>query len=180
MLIHCPTCAAVLNIPDADFDVKATLACSSCGRTVVARDADVAPHSAGELTMPFAPAVAAPSKGEQTLVAGRGPSLSLPRNGRVSLAILSGPRSGDVLVLSRPQVTIGRVGGGADLEVPDPEISRRHATLECYGERFALRDEGSRNGTFVNERKIDVVRLEGQGEFRLGATRFLVIFTENG
>ncbi len=176
MIIQCPTCAAAIDIPDETLGVKATLTCPSCGRVVVARDAQVAPPAVGEVTMPFTPP--APSGGEQTLVAGRGPSLSLPRRGRVSLAFLSGPRGGDVVVLTSPRVVLGRSGGGADVEIPDPEVSRRHAALECYGEQFVLRDEGSRNGTFVGTARIDVTRLEDQAEFRLGTTRCLLIHAD--
>ncbi len=176
MIIHCPTCAAALEVPDETLGAKATLTCPSCGRVVVARDAQVAPPAVGEVTMPFTPP-RAESGGEQTLVSGRGPSLALPRNGRVSLAFLSGPRSGDVIVLSRPRVVLGRTGGGADVEVPDAEVSRRHAALECYGDSFVVRDEGSRNGTFVGQKRVDVARLEDQSEFRIGATSCLLIVT---
>jgi predicted Zn finger-like uncharacterized protein len=175
MIIQCPTCATAIEIPDETLGVKATLTCPNCQRVVVARDARVASPAGGEVTMPFTPPQA--TGGEQTLVAGRGPSLMLPRQSRVSLAFLSGPRNGDVIVLSRPRVVLGRSGGGADIEVPDAEVSRRHAALECYGDTFLVRDEGSRNGTFVGQKRIEVARLEDQGEFRIGATSCLLIVT---
>lgn len=175
MIIQCPTCGSSIDVPDETLGVKATLTCPSCGRMVVARDAQVASPSSGEYTLPFTPAA---TGGEQTLVSGRGPSLALPRSGRVSIAFLSGPRSGDVVVLARPRVVLGRSGSGADLELPDPEVSRRHAVLECYGDMIMLRDEGSRNGTFVGTQRIDAARLEDQSEFRLGATRCLLILTD--
>lgn len=39
---------------------------------------------------------------------------------------------------------VGRVGGGADGELDDPEVSRAHATIECIGGCFVLGDTGSR------------------------------------
>ena len=177
MIIQCPACAGTLEVPDETLGVKATLTCPACGRVVVARDAKVAPPSVGEVTVPFTPPREAPS-GEQTLVSGRGPSLSLPRNGRVSLAFLSGPRNGDVVVLTRPRVVLGRSGSGADIEVPDAEVSRRHAALECYGDSFVVRDEGSRNGTWIGTDRVEVTRIEDHGEFRIGTTRCLLIVTD--
>ncbi len=62
-----------------------------------------------------------------------------------------------------------RIGGAeaADLLLLVPGVSRRHACLVQDGERLALEDLGSRNGTFVNGRRID------RGEVRPGdALRF--------
>lgn len=176
MIIQCPTCGSAIDVPDETLGVKATLTCPSCARIVVARDAQIASPSSGEYTLPFTPPAAA--GGEQTLASGRGPSLALPRRGRVSIAFLSGPRGGDVVVLARPRVVLGRNGSGADIELPDPEVSRRHATLECYGDTFVLRDEGSRNGTFMGTQRVDSARIEDQSEFRLGSTRCLLIVTD--
>jgi pSer/pThr/pTyr-binding forkhead associated (FHA) protein len=96
------------------------------------------------------------------------------------VAVLSGPRKGDVLVLAGPKLVIGREGGDADLQLPDAEISRRHVALECYGSRVVLRDLGSRNGTFVGAVKVAWRDVEDQAEFRLGATQLLLIVTERG
>jgi pSer/pThr/pTyr-binding forkhead associated (FHA) protein len=59
------------------------------------------------------------------------------------------------------RVVIGR-GSGSDLWLPDPSVSHRHASIRQQGSDYALADEGSTNGTFVGE-----VRLER------GATRQL-------
>ena len=51
---------------------------------------------------------------------------------------------------------IGRAGGGvgADIEVHDPETSRAHAAVECYGTRRAPKDLESTNGTWVAEHRV--------------------------
>ena len=85
-----------------------------------------------------------------------------------------------VRVLDGPRLVIGREGGPADLTVPDPEISRQHAAVECYGERVLLRDLDSRNGTFVGRARLGVREVADQTEFRLGGTEFLLIVTERG
>ncbi len=112
-------------------------------------------------------------------VAGQG-SAALPLGKRVSLAILEGARKGDVVTLERPQVLIGRAGGraGANVEIPDSEVSRAHATLTCQGARVVLRDLGSTNGTFVGADRIEEREIEDQAEFRLGRTRFMLIVAD--
>ena len=75
---------------------------------------------------------------------------------------------------------IGRAGGGsgAQLEVPDPEISRAHAVLECRGRQIVLRDLNSTNGTFVGEEQISNRELEDHDEFRVGRTRLMLILAD--
>jgi hypothetical protein len=68
-------------------------------------------------------------------------------------------RSGDVqpepeLPFDAPRVVIGRAPG-CDLQLPDPSISPRHASLRQRGSDYVLVDEGSENGTFAGN-----VRLE--------------------
>jgi serine/threonine-protein kinase len=110
---------------------------------------------------------------------GRG-SLALPEGKRVCLAFLSGPRQGEVFVLSKPRVLIGRAGGQvfADIELADPEVSRTHAVIECQGSKVVIRDLGSTNGTFVERKRVAERELDHQGEFRVGGTRLMLILSE--
>ncbi len=48
---------------------------------------------------------------------------------------------------------IGR-GGGVDLSIPSPIVSRVHAEILVDGSRLHVRDLSSRNGTFVNGQRI--------------------------
>lgn len=180
MLFQCPACGTSLEALQSDAAVAADVLCPSCGQRVVARDARVGAPGSGDHTVPFQAPIRprAKARPDQTVIPGRAPALALPRVGRVSVVILSGPRKGHVTVLSRPRLIIGREGGDADLGVTDPEVSRAHAALECYGERVVLRDLGSRNGTFVGQTKATSHELVDQTEFRLGSTQFLLIVTE--
>ena len=45
--------------------------------------------------------------------------------------------------------TIGREG--CDVNLMDPEVSRRHATIRDQGGSLAIEDLGSTNGTYVND-----------------------------
>lgn len=62
-----------------------------------------------------------------------------------------------VLLLEFPlegsAVTIGRTDKN-DVRVDHPTVSSQHAQVEFTSEGFLLTDLGSRNGTFVNGRKV--------------------------
>lgn len=70
----------------------------------------------------------------------------------IRIAIQSGARQGDVLLLAKPYLTIGR-HPGADIRF-DPEldlrVSSRHAAIISRDGIWLLRDLGSTNGTWVN------------------------------
>lgn len=54
------------------------------------------------------------------------------------------------------RMLVGRTGGdvGADVEIEDASLSRRHAELVANGPAWVLRDLGSTNGTWVSDRKL--------------------------
>jgi predicted component of type VI protein secretion system len=65
--------------------------------------------------------------------------------------------------------TIGREG--CDVNLMDPEVSRRHAAIRDQGGSLAIEDLGSTNGTFVNGKRIEVVTVLSNGDtVRLGNT----------
>ena len=71
-------------------------------------------------------------------------------------------------------VVIGRTDE-AGLVVPDPEVSRRHARLETENDVLYLRDLGSRNGTFLNGRRVvDSIEVRAGDAIDIGATRLIV------
>ena len=58
-----------------------------------------------------------------------------------------------------------------DLVLEDDQVSRRHAELELSNDRIVVRDLGSRNGTFVNGKRIqEPTPLEGNEQLRVGNT----------
>jgi S-DNA-T family DNA segregation ATPase FtsK/SpoIIIE len=137
--------------------------CPACGQIIDGAMNDP------EVTVPPAGGFA-----DATIQQGR-PAGLVPPELSVSLAIVRGPRSGEVLQVERARFVIGRGGGGADLEVEDPALSRRHAALEVMGHVVVLRDLESRNGTYVDERRVETATLEDRAEFRLGGTTFMLI-----
>ncbi len=57
------------------------------------------------------------------------------------------------LTFDGPRVVIGR-SVGADVRLPDPSVSQRHATIRAQGTEYAIVDEGSTNGTWVGGVKL--------------------------
>ena len=81
--------------------------------------------------------------------------------GEEASALVSARTSGRViaqLALSeadRPYV-VGRAGdgGGVDLDLPDPDLSRRHLEIRRRGDRIMVRDLGSKNGSRLGDQAL--------------------------
>lgn len=61
------------------------------------------------------------------------------------------------------------------IPLPDDKVSRRHAVIQAQqGEEFWLVDFGSRNGTFLNDKRIaQPTRLQHGDRLRIGSARFV-------
>src|SRR5690606_19003709 len=74
--------------------------------------------------------------------------------------------------LKKDRMTIGR-GGGVDIAIDDPAISRRHARVERLGDgRVVIYDTKSRNGILQDGVRLPVeepVKLEAEKPLRVGA-----------
>ncbi len=55
----------------------------------------------------------------------------------------------------------------------DVTVSRVHAVLENLGQAWSIRDVGSRNGTFVNGRRVTENLLKDGWRVRLGEVEFI-------
>lgn len=110
----------------------------------------------------------------------RGPAIreafrKIPRGVSVVLDVTLGPDEGDALELSGHHTLV--IGRAADAEcslVDDPRISRFHCRLEVNPPSARIVDLGSRNGTFVNDERIDERDLLNGDSLRIGGTRFQV------
>lgn len=69
------------------------------------------------------------------------------------------PRGKQYTITHTP-FTIGRKD--CDLNIGIPNVSRMHAQIDYQGGHYIIRDDGSTNGTYVNETPIT-----GQGNFTL-------------
>jgi pSer/pThr/pTyr-binding forkhead associated (FHA) protein len=75
------------------------------------------------------------------------------------------PLTGDTYTLGRHK--------NNDISVADPKVSSFHARIDRSPDGFVLVDLGSRNGTFVNGKRIESGILKTGDEVRLGTARLL-------
>lgn len=101
----------------------------------------------------------------------------LPANRRYSLAVILGASAGHIYPITKPRIVLGR-GAGSDLQLPDSEVSRRHAALDIRGDEAFLVDLGSSNGSFVNGIRVQSATIASHQEFSLGTTTLMFIVTE--
>src|SRR4030043_273182 len=78
--------------------------------------------------------------------------------------------------LGLKEIRIGR-SKEADLLLHDPSVSRIHARIFRVGDQYFLSDS-SRNGTYVDGKRISQVQLEGGLSFRIGP--YHILFSREG
>jgi len=91
-----------------------------------------------------------------------GPSATL------RLVVVEGPDAGSSVVLEGP-VLIG-TSESCDLRLSDPTVSRRHAAVAPAAGGVRVRDEDSRNGTFIGAVRVRDADVAAGAELRVGTT----------
>lgn len=113
------------------------------------------------------PMAAAPAK---TIMLGIGGSEdSIPIVGWI--VPLTGPNQYQTFKLLQGATKVG-TGGEAHIHISDQFMSTEHAEILCSPAGFVLKDKGSTNGTFVNQKRIDSHDLVDNDVFTLGRTDF--------
>jgi DNA-binding response OmpR family regulator len=91
------------------------------------------------------------------------------------LVARGGERAGDVYPLSSGVISVGR-GADNDVNLSSPHVSRRHAELRWDADSYVLHDTDSKNGVFVNGRRLtephtlasgDVIAIAGRPDLVL-------------
>ena len=77
--------------------------------------------------------------------------------------------SGERHLLEQQRSVLGR-SRDADVRIEDPNVSRRHAEIVQEGSTYWLVDLGSTNGTEVDGRRVQRVRLDDGSHFTIGET----------
>ncbi|MEY3680594.1 MAG: hypothetical protein RL547_1207 [Actinomycetota bacterium] len=153
--VFCPACGD--RVP-SDSNV-----CPSCDATVVDSDrTQVLSRVAHEPVFGEAPVPGSTSAGTSTRV------------GTATLMVRSGPQAGERFVLTAEATRLGR-HPDSDISLDDISVSRRHAEIRHDGDEFVLRDVGSLNGTYVNQRRVDSVVLQQGDEILIGRFRLLFL-----
>ena len=81
---------------------------------------------------------------------------------QVSLKVVGGKNDGRLIAINVPEFVIGR-GETAHLRPQSDLVSRAHCSVLVADGKVVLRDLGSRNGTFLNDE-----RLEGEQQVTIG------------
>ena len=95
--------------------------------------------------------------------------------GTAILVLRSGEGEGEHFVLSSPVTNIGR-HADSDIALDDITVSRRHCEVSIDNGRFLVRDAGSLNGTYVNQKRVDEIALNQGDELQIG--KFHLVFLE--
>jgi hypothetical protein len=145
------------NPPESAF-------CSACGGTL-----DLPTDHTITLAK-VDPLLDAPGPDDDVIV-----ELDLSSTGIGVLVVRAGAQAGDRFVLASPLTRLGR-HPDSEISLDDITVSRRHAEIQRLGDGgYEVRDAGSLNGTYVNQQRIDAVRLEHGDEVQVGKFR-LVFF----
>jgi predicted component of type VI protein secretion system len=92
----------------------------------------------------------------------------------LKLVVLAGAKQGTEIPLKKDKFFIGRAKD-CNLRAGSEAISRRHCALTHSDGKWTVRDLGSRNGTHVNDVKIDAeVPLRVGDELRVGPLKFRI------
>jgi hypothetical protein len=146
--VFCPECG-IRNSEGASF-------CVRCGASLIAdqpESATTLSYVAGEEDVE-ATSVAAACADDACLVIRSG-----------------GGRAGETYVLRGEKLAIGRHPDAA-IFLDDVTVSRNHALIVREGDGWAIVDEGSLNGTFINRRRGDRTVLSDGDEIQIGKYKF--------
>ena len=98
---------------------------------------------------------------------------------KVQLKVLSGSGAGKVIPLARPRFVIGRAEN-CDLRPNSDSVSREHCAITVEQFQANVRDLGSRNGTYVNGKKIQGTQILQSGDqLAVGPLQFEVVIAND-
>lgn len=162
----CENCRTVFELPTTDEQSGACPYCEHVNhpggngrhaaehreRQVPVRPArnGVKKRDIGTSTMIFPPdAETKPESNTSIRNATNGKKPTVPMGRPFELVIVEGDELGKRFVIDKTQMTIGR-GVNTDIQLKDPEVSREHCVIECFGDTLIIKDLRSANGTVLN------------------------------
>jgi transcriptional regulator of acetoin/glycerol metabolism len=119
--------------------------------------------------VPLAEVMAPRSRGSTTAPSG-GSTIGEAGEGELTLAFSFPNSDGPAIALAEAEareVVLGR-DDDCTVSLPGAEVSRRHAAIQRQGRAVVLRDLDSRNGSFVNGRRVTAIVLENGDVVRIG------------
>ena len=82
---------------------------------------------------------------------------------KAKLCVLTGPSEGKEITIPVSKFFIGR-GEDCHLRPKSDAISRHHCAIIITDSQIAIRDFGSKNGTFVNDQRVESVTILNNGD----------------
>lgn len=92
---------------------------------------------------------------------------------KAMVIIHRGANKGSRFLIAQERVSIGR-SPESEIFLDDVTVSRSHAVIERSGSGFALTDQGSLNGTYINNQSLKSAPLNCGDEIQIG--KFHLIF----
>jgi hypothetical protein len=93
---------------------------------------------------------------------------------KAMILIARGANKGSRFLITAEGATIGR-SASSSIFLDDVTVSRTHATISKLGNSFLLKDEGSLNGTYINNISVTEHALVSGDEFQIGKFHLLFV-----
>jgi hypothetical protein len=93
---------------------------------------------------------------------------------KAMVLIARGANKGSRFLITAEGATIGRAASSS-VFLDDVTVSRAHATISKQGNTFVLKDEGSLNGTYINNISVTEHTLVSGDEFQIGKFHLLFV-----
>jgi pSer/pThr/pTyr-binding forkhead associated (FHA) protein len=93
---------------------------------------------------------------------------------KAMVLIARGANKGSRFLITAEGATIGRAASSS-VFLDDVTVSRAHATITKLGNSFVLKDEGSLNGTYINNISVTEHVLVSGDEFQIGKFHLLFV-----
>ncbi len=102
--------------------------------------------------------------------------LQTPPLPQIAVVVIDGPDKGREFLLTPMTMKIGRQMEN-HIQLNDPQVSREHAILQYHPKKkaFLLKDLGSTNGTYCNNRRIEATFISPGDEVKVGGSVLKVI-----
>lgn len=98
--------------------------------------------------------------------------LEVPRASRAHLVMLVGSEVGRVFRLEGVVFSLGRATHSS-IRLDDDGVSRAHCTISVSGGEYVVEDQGSSNGTYLNEERVTKATLNDGDKLRIGDSTIL-------
>ena len=81
--------------------------------------------------------------------------------------VTTGPKTGSVIVIDKKEMIVGR-DNSADIVLKEKLMSRNHIKIKSTDKQITVKDLGSTNGTYVNNKAIHKKSLKDGDEIQVG------------